>query len=138
MKRALIDTNVVLDVLFEREDFIEPAKAIWKAVETGRLDGYISAVTPITVFYVAQRQTKSLKKARLLTLEVLNTFRVCALTEAILHSATNLSIDDYEDAVQAFSALTEGRDVIVTRDLKDYANSPVRAVSPAQFVEELA
>jgi hypothetical protein len=71
-------------------------------------------------------------------LEVLNTFRVCALTEALLHSAMNLSIDDYEDAVQAFSALTEGLDVIVTRDLKDFAHSPIRAVSPAEFVEELA
>jgi predicted nucleic acid-binding protein len=62
MKRALIDTNVVLDVLFEREDFLEPAKAIWKAVENRRLDGYVLAVTPTTVFYVAHRQTKSLKK----------------------------------------------------------------------------
>ena len=35
-------------------------------------------------------------------------------------------------------ALTEGLDVIVTRDLKDFANSPIRAISPAQFVEELA
>jgi hypothetical protein len=29
-------------------------------------------------------------------------------------------------------------DLIVTSDLRDFANSPIRAVSPAQFVEELA
>jgi predicted nucleic acid-binding protein len=137
MKRALIDTNVVLDVLFEREDFLEPAKAIWQAVENGQLDGYVSAVTPITVFYVAHRQTKNLKKARQLTAEVLDTFRVCALTESILHSAMNLSTEDYEDAVQIFSAMAEGLDVIVTRDLKDYANSPIRALSPVEFVQQL-
>lgn len=137
MKRALIDINVVMDVLFERDEFIEPAKAIWQAVEEGRLDGYVSAITPITVFYIAHRQTKNIKKSRLLTSEVLNTFRVCTLTEAILHSAMNLPLDDYEDAVQILSALTEGLDVIVTRDLKDYADSPIRAVSPAKFIKEL-
>ncbi|MDX9992869.1 MAG: PIN domain-containing protein [Anaerolineales bacterium] len=138
MKRALIDTNVVLDVLFEREDFLEPAKAIWKAVEDGRLDGYVSAVTPITIFYVAHRQTKSLKKARQLSAEVLDTFRVCALTEAMLHAAMNLPFDDYEDAAQTASAQAEGLDFIITRDAKDYEKSPVKALTPAEFVAQLA
>ena len=138
MNRALIDTNVVLDVLFERENLLEPAKIIWKAVEDGRLLGYVSAITPITIFYLAHRQTKNLKKARQLTAEVLNTFRVCALTETILHSAMNSSMDDYEDAAQAFSALADGLDYIITRDVKDYEKSPVKAITPTEFLKQLS
>ena len=138
MNRALIDTNVVLDVLFERENLLEPAKAIWQAVEDGRLLGYVSAITPITIFYLAHRQTKNLKKARQLTAEVLNTFRVCALTETILHSAMNSSMDDYEDAAQAFSALADGLDYIITRDVKDYEKSPVKAITPTEFLKQLS
>lgn len=137
MKRVLIDTNVVLDVLFERENLFEPAKAIWKAVEDGDLAGYVSAVTPITIFYLAHRQTKNLKKARQLTAEVLNTFRVCALTETILHSAMTSPMDDYEDAAQAFSAIADGLDYIITRDIKDYEKSPVKAISPTEFLAQL-
>jgi predicted nucleic acid-binding protein len=59
MIRALVDTNVILDVLFKIEEFLEPARIIWKASESGRFDGYISAVTPVTVFYVARRQLKT-------------------------------------------------------------------------------
>jgi len=138
MKRALIDTNVVLDVLFERENLLEPAKAIWVAAEDGRLLGYVSAITPITIFYLAHRQTKNFKKARQLTAEVLNTFRVCALTETILHSAMNFPMDDYEDAAQAFSALADGLDCIITRDIKDYEKSPVKAITPMEFLEQLS
>jgi len=137
MTRALIDTNVIMDVLFEREKFLEPAKAIWKAAEEGRLDGYISAITAITVFYVAERM-KNAKHARKLVEEILAVFRVCPLTEASLHAAMALPMDDYEDAAQAASAIAEGLDVIITRDVKDFANSPIQAVSPAEFMAQLA
>jgi len=137
MIRALVDTNIILDVLFEREEFLEPARIIWKASESGRFDCYISAVTPITIFYVARRQIKSVKRARDLTADVLNVFRVCTLTESMLISAIGLPLEDYEDAVQSISALADGLDFIITRDIKDFANSPIRAITPAEFVKEL-
>jgi len=136
MTRALIDTNVIMDVLFEREKFLEPAKAIWKAVEEGRLDGYISAITPITVFYVAERM-KDAEHAHKLVEEILAIFRVCPLTEASLHAAMALPMDDYEDAAQVASAIAEGLDVIVTRDVNDYAASPIPALSPVKFLKKL-
>ena len=93
MTRALIDTNVIMDVLLERENFLEPAKAIWKAIEKGRLDGYISAITPITVFYVAER-VKNAEHARKLVKEILAVFRICPLTEINLHAAMTLPMND--------------------------------------------
>ena len=136
MMRALIDTNVIMDVLFEREKFLEPAKAIWKAAEEGRLDGYISAITPITVFYVAERM-KNAEHARKLVKEILAVFRICPLTETSLHAAMALAIDDYEDAAQAASAIAEGLDVIITRDANDYADLPIPALSPVKFLKQL-
>jgi len=35
------------------------------------------------------------------------------------------------------SALADGLDFIVTRDVTDFVNSSIRALSPAEFVKEL-
>ncbi len=134
--RALIDTNVIMDVLFEREEFLEPAKAIWQATEQGSIDGYISAITPITVFYVAERM-KTTAYARKLVKEILSVFRICALTETSLRAAILLPMDDYEDAAQAASAIAEDLDLIVTRDSGDYADLSIPALSPTEFVKQL-
>ena len=134
--RALIDTNVLMDVLFEREPFLEPAKAIWQAVEQGRLDGYISAITPINVFYIAERM-KTSSYAHRLVKEILSVFRICPLTEASLKAALVLSLSDYEDAAQAASALADGLDAIVTRDKDGFINLPIPVYSPAEFVKKL-
>jgi hypothetical protein len=44
--RALFDTNVILDILLDRQPFVEDAKAIWKANRDGRFEGYVCAITP--------------------------------------------------------------------------------------------
>ena len=93
MTLALVDTNVIMDVLFEREKFLEPAKALWKAIEEGQLEGYISAITPINVFYVAERM-KNGEHARKLVKEILTVFRICPLTETSLHAAMTLPMND--------------------------------------------
>ena len=51
MIRAMLDTNVILDALFAREQFGEQAARVWKAHEDERFTGYLCAITSINVFY---------------------------------------------------------------------------------------
>ena len=53
--RALIDTNVVLDVLLERLPFFDEADAVWEKCDEGVIDGFVSAVTVTAIFYVARK-----------------------------------------------------------------------------------
>ena len=57
--RALLDTNIVLDLLLKRDLFAQDAVSIWEANRLGRFDGYVSAITPITVFYVARKSVSA-------------------------------------------------------------------------------
>ena len=63
MIRVLLDTNVVLDFLLDREPFAEAAAAVWEANRKGRIETYVSAITPVNVFYVA-RKLKGIETAR--------------------------------------------------------------------------
>ena len=53
--RVLLDTNVVLDVLLDRQPWAVDAGAIWAACDQGRLDGFVTASSMTDFFYIARR-----------------------------------------------------------------------------------
>jgi len=136
MTRALLDTNIILDALLAREPFGMQVAAVWQAHEDELFTGYLSAITPATVFYVARRQLDKEQALRMVN-DLTDTFEVCAVNHEVLRSALHLEMEDFEDAIQSASALAEGLDFIVTRNLKDYKKSPVKAISPVEFIKQL-
>ena len=73
--------------------------------------------------------------------EILHTltmvFSVVELREGDLLKAAELPFDDYEDAIQSVCATRARADYIVTRNEKDFANSSVPAISPAELLKQL-
>lgn len=55
MKRILLDTNIVLDILLARVPFDAEAARIWRASDAGVFDGYIASFTIPTIHYVCER-----------------------------------------------------------------------------------
>ena len=98
--RVLLDTDVVLDILTNRQPFVVEASVLWLAHEQGRLEACVSPITPVNVFYILRRQVGT-PQARQIVGRLLATLPVCALDQAMLHAAHALSMDDFEDAVQA-------------------------------------
>ena len=135
--RALLDTNVILDMLMGREPFVKDAQALWEASRAGRFDAYVCAETPVTVFYIVDKHHSPTYAFELLR-TLMKSFRIAPVDGTILKAAMQLPMKDYEDAVQVVSGEAQNVDVIITRDLKDYANSPIRALTPGEFVRELA
>jgi len=136
MIRVLLDTNVVLDVLLKREPFVQEGIALWRANEEGQFEGYVSAITPINVFYIA-RKIKGLDIAHEIIVELLATFQVLTLDAIILQAALDLPLKDFEDAAQIASANANQLDGIVTRDAKDYKDATIPIYSPAEFLSKL-
>jgi predicted nucleic acid-binding protein len=136
MVRVLIDTDVILDFLLERPEFINDAERIWQAQVDEEFEGYISAITPINVFYIA-RKLKGANIAREAVTRLLEVWNICPLNDQILSEALSLQIKDFEDATQHAGANAVGVDFIVTRNLEDYVQSTIVVLSPAQFIEKL-
>lgn len=134
--RVLFDTDVVLDLVLDREPFVEAAAKLFELHEQGRIDGYISSVTTVNVFYLT-RKNKGIAVARQAVEELLTTLNVCALDRFILEDAHRLAFTDYEDAVQHASATANSLDAIVTRNLKDYKNATLPVFSPTDFLNQL-
>jgi len=136
MMRILLDTNILLDVFFQREPHAVASESVWQACEQGRCEGYITPLTLVNIFYLAQKQLRT-QKARELVIETLNVFQVASLGFAEMESALRLPLDDYEDAVQLAGALASGLDAIVTRNNKDFRGVSIPVYVPDAFLKKL-
>ncbi|MDY5982440.1 MAG: PIN domain-containing protein [Anaeroplasma sp.] len=134
--KVLIDTNVILDVLYKREGFYEDSLKIWKLCETRKIDGYISALSIPNIVYILRRELDPEK-----TLEVINNinlvFKIYDLKSEIIMQAAEKKTKDYEDALQMVTAQKLKASFIVTRNIKDFTGSKIIAVKPSELLERV-
>jgi len=135
--RVLIDTNVVLDFLLEREPFFQDVELLFQAIDSGQVIGYVTATTLTDIFYIARRHTRSFVQARQAVSETLTGMVICSVDRAILEAAFRSGVVDFEDAVQIACAVAQGLEAIVTRDTQGFLSSPVPILSTQELLQRL-
>jgi predicted nucleic acid-binding protein len=136
MRYVLLDTNVVLDVLYDRAPWVAEARSIWQAVDDGRILAYLAATTLTNIFYVG-RQLSGLQSAHEAVQTCLEAFEICTIDRPTLERALGLNGSDFEDNVQIACAVSYGIDAIITRDAKGFKDSPVPVLTPTQALGEI-
>lgn len=134
--RVLLDTNIVLDFLLEREPFLMDADALFQTIRSGRVEGYITATTLTDIFYIA-RKNKGIERARQDIFDLLALMQICSVDRSILETAISSNLPDFEDAVQIACALNENLDAIITRDTQDFADACLQILSAGELLERL-
>ncbi len=135
--KILIDTNIVLDFLLQREPFFQDTELLFQEINVGQVVGYVTATTLTDIFYISRRHTRSVKQARQAVSETLTVMVIYPIDRAVLESAFNSGLSDFEDAVQIFSAVTQGLDAIVTRDVQGFVSSPVPVLSVQDSLQQV-
>jgi predicted nucleic acid-binding protein len=129
MKRILFDTNVVLDVLLDRQPYVEASAAAWAAVEAGISKGMLAAHAVTTIHFLVRKELGNIKAIRIVS-AILRVFGVAAVDGRVVQEALQLPFPDFEDAVTAAAARLAACEWIVTRDPKGFRGSPVRCLTP--------
>jgi predicted nucleic acid-binding protein len=134
--RVLFDTNVVLDVMLDREPFAAVSADVLSRVEAGELIGCVCATTVTTIHYLATRAAtaeRALGEVR----KILSLFEVAPVNRAVLESALELGFSDYEDAVLHEAARQIGAQAIVTRNPRHFKRASVPVFSPEELSRAL-
>ena len=136
--KLLIDTNVVLDVLLQREPFCRTATAVLNLTQRDDVREYVSASAITDIYYIANKQMKDRNAVRDLLKRLLMVISVAAVSEREIQNALNLAWGDFEDSVQYSVALMNEMDGIVTRNSSDYQEANMRIWLPEQVLELFA
>lgn len=134
--KILIDTNIILDVLCNRKEFVDDSAKIFKLCEVKKLTGDISALSIPNIVYIMRKELDE-EKIREVIEKLSLVFDIVDLKGDDLKKASLLNFADYEDAVQSQQATRIKADYIVTRNIKDYKTSKVMAIKPTELLERI-
>jgi len=132
--RILFDTNVILDVMLDREPFADAASALLEQVENGVIAGYLSATTITTIHYLASKAIGE-EKAQTEIEKLFSLFEVAPINRAVLEAALKSRMADFEDAVLSEAAKAVGVDGIVTRNIKDFKRAGISIYNPIELLD---
>lgn len=132
----LIDANVILDVLMNRQDFVRDSSMIWKLCETEKAKGYVSALTFANLVYIMRKQLDPEAIENIYRkLSLIFTFTDLSVSD--LTQAAGLNWSDFEDAVQSVTAERIHADYIITRNVRDFSKSKVMAFTPSELLARI-
>lgn len=137
MRRLLLDVNVVLDVLLDRDPWGETASALWSAIESGKARGLIPAHGVTTLHYLMRKGRGSAFADRGVS-DLLSVFGVARVDANVLAAALSLRFADFEDAVCAAAGASARCDLLVTRDPAGFRGSPVEVASPGEALARIS
>ena len=129
--KALVDTNVVLDVLLDRRPHSADSVRVFGLVETGCIQGLLCATTITTIDYLLL-QSLSRTEARKHLGQLMRLFDIAPVNRVVLEGAMRSRVADFEDAVLEQAAWLAGADWIVTRNTRDFAHSTIRVHDPRE------
>jgi predicted nucleic acid-binding protein len=131
--KVFLDTNVILDVLANREPFVADSAAVLSLIEARTLEGFTAAHSITTLFYLLRREVGSVR-ARKVLMDLLRVLEVVAVDQDRIFQALAMDWEDFEDAVQASCAAKAEVDYLLTRDREGFGGSHVPVISPAEFI----
>ncbi len=132
--KVLFDTNVILDVLLDRDEFSEPAIKLMAKVEEADIDGLICGTTVTTIYYLVAKALGH-EAARRHISSLISLFEIAPVNRMVLEDALTDKFNDFEDAVLHEAAIHSGAEYIITRNIADFKNSKIPVFEPTEFLK---
>ncbi|WP_026836983.1 type II toxin-antitoxin system VapC family toxin [Gillisia sp. JM1] len=135
-KRLFLDTNVILDLLGERDPFYDSIAKLATLADKEILTFVVSPISFATLNYFlskfesAQNAQEKLRKFKIIC-------EICKLDEHIIEKGLNSSFSDFEDALQYFSALDSDCEIIITRNGKDFKKSLLPVMTADEYMQSI-
>lgn len=132
--KVVLDTNIIIDALTNRQPFCKDAQSILLLAEQHKLDGYITSNTATDIYYILHRYFHDSQKVKDIMEILFDSISVLSVDENDCKASLHSRISDYEDAVLESSASNGLADCIVTRNIKDFSFSRIPVYTSRDFL----
>ena len=134
MDKLLIDINVILDVVLDRE-IDGSSAAVMNIIDEGKAKGWLSATSYTTIYFLTNKYLDHRKAINVIK-DLLAIIQVSTVDEKTLTSALNEQGPDFEDNIQIVCAQSEKADFIITRNLSHFKYSSIKTLSPTEYLKK--
>lgn len=137
MKKLLLDTNIIIDLLAKREPYYFDSARLFSLADKKKIRLSVLALTIANTNYILLREKKS-SEAKTILRKFKLIVDILSLDDKVIGLALNDNeFEDFEDGLQYYSAIENNQDIIITRNLKDYKKSKIPVMTPEQFLETI-
>ena len=136
MRKVFVDTNVLLDLLLERDTWAQDAALLFSMADRKEIELLCCSLSFSTSVYLMQR-FKYTRGEIVKKLSIVKS--ICTITtvnDAVIDRMLQSDFADLEDAIQYYSAFAFGAETIVTRNPKDFATSTIPILTPKDFIQQ--
>ena len=133
--RVFLDTNILLDVIEARPGLVEESANVFTLAEHLHAELYLAWHGLATIYYLIRRRKSEVAAMKEID-QILSWASVAPVDSKSAARARILNFPDFEDAMQCVCAESCLADVIITRNTKDFTPSPLRVLSPADFLQQ--
>lgn len=135
--RAYVETNILVDLVLSRQEFLPDAQRVFAIGYAGEAQLVVSALSFVNTVYLGRKYKFPMD-------DVLSKLRMIADFVDVADLSGQNVVDmltsgwrDYEDATQYRSAIDEQVDCIVTRNKKDFKAGTLPVLSPVEFFNKI-
>ena len=136
--KIMCDTNIILDVLLEREPFVDDSYKVLSLCEKHRIDGFVSASSVTDIYYLVRKYTHSTDLAYKAVGKLLEIVKVCSVTNNDVLTAFQKKAKDFEYCLMATCAKSIRCDCIVTRNKKDFEEFDIPLLTPSELLQQIS
>ncbi len=133
MKNIFLDTDVILDLLLEREPFYYGAMIVFEKAENNEINLFTSATCFANLFYILRKAYNFIQVYRILN-NLKISLKILSVDSNIISLALLTNAADFENYVQYYTALNNKMDIILTRNTKNYKLSKIPVMTPEEFL----
>ena len=132
MKKLLVDTNIIIDLLAKRKDFYREAQELFTLADENEVKLHISSLTFANTHYLLVKELNA-DEARKVLIKLKLLVKILPLDEKILELALSSDFIDFEDAIQYYTALVNKLEIIITRNKKDFKTAKLPVLTAKEY-----
>jgi predicted nucleic acid-binding protein len=135
MIKVFLDTNILIDYLAQRTNFYQNAARVVSICGNSGLKLLVSSLSFATASYILSERNKlSSETIKTLFNNFIVTAEITLVDSLIIRKSISSKFEDFEDAMQYYSAIHENADFIITRNKPDFIESTIPVYEPAEFI----
>lgn len=132
-EQVFIDTDVILDLLMERQPHFEPVLKLFLKIQNREVSAFTSPVVIANLFYILNRHFDR-KTAVQLLIKLTSLIKIPDCGERVIIQSLASDFKDFEDAIQYYTALAGNIPTLITRNVKDYKTAALTVITPLEYI----